>query len=62
MVESISKEKSLYIDTFDKKDPILDKKDLADIDKAAEMSGRIKNTKMSNIRHIFPKKKHITSS
>lgn len=62
LVELISKKESLYTDTFDRKDLALDRKDPTDIDKAAEMSGGSENTKMPNIRHIFPKSKHTNSN
>lgn len=42
LVEPISKKKSLYIDAFDRTDPILNTRDLINIDEVAEMPGRSK--------------------
>ena len=62
LVESFSKEESPYIDVLDKRDPDLDWRDMAGIDKTAEMPGKSEDTEMPDVRHISPKSKHPTSS
>lgn len=62
LVKPINKKESLYTDAYDRKDLALNIKDSAGIDKAAEMPSRSKNTKMLDIKLIFPKNKYNTSS
>ena len=62
LVEPISKKQSLYINALDKRNSALDRKNLAGINKVAEMLGKSEDTKMVDIRHITPKSKHTTFS
>lgn len=60
LIKLISKKNCLYIDAFDKQDLTLDKKNLATINKAIEMSGRSKYIKMPDVRYISLKSKYNT--
>lgn len=62
LVEPISKEKSSYTNPFDRKDPALDRRDSAGIDKAAKMAGRSEDIKIADVGHIPFESKHTTSS
>lgn len=62
MVKPISKKENFYTNTFNKRDWALNKRDLSGINKAVEMFGRSKDTKMLDIKHIPPKSKYNISS
>lgn len=62
LVEPISKEDSLYTNSFDRKDPALDRRDSAGIDKAAKMAGRSEDIKMPDVGHIPFESMYTTSS
>lgn len=62
LIKPISKNKSLYIDVFDKKNLVLNRKNLASIDKVAEMLSKSEDTKMPDIKHIPPKSKYTIFS
>lgn len=60
-VKRISKKKSLYTNTLHKKDWALDNKNLTSIDKATEMPDKIKDIKITDVKHIPLETKHKTS-
>ena len=62
LIEPISKKESPYTDALHKRDPAVDWRDPAGIDKAAKMLGRSEDTEMPDVRHIPPESKHTTSS
>lgn len=62
LVKLISKKKSLYTDILEKKNSAFNKKNLASIDEVAKMPGKSEDIEMPNIKHIFFKNKHTTSS
>lgn len=62
LVEPICKKENLYINAFNRKDLVFNKRDSANIDETAKIFGKNKDIKMPNIRHILPKSKHIISS
>lgn len=62
LIKLISKKKSSYTDAFNKKDLVLDIKDLASIDKIAKLLGKSQDTKMLDIRHILSKDEYTISS
>lgn len=62
LIKLISKKKSSYIDTLDKKDLVFDIRDLTYIDKATKMPGKNKDTKILDIRYILLESKYITFS
>lgn len=61
-IKLISKKRSSYIDVFDKRDPVFNKKNLASIDETIKMFSKSKNIEMLNIKHILFKSKHIIFS
>ena len=62
LIKPTSEKESPYTDSFNKNDLALDLKDPVVIDKVAKMSGRSKNTKMANVKHIPIESKYTTSS
>lgn len=62
LVKLINKEESLYINAFNKKDLVFNKRDPANINEVAKMPDRSKNIKLSDIKHIISKSQHISSS
>lgn len=62
LIEPIHKKKSPSTDTLDWKNPALDRKNLANINEAAKMPGRNKDTKMPDKLHIPPENKYTTSN
>lgn len=62
LVKLINKKKSLYIDVLNKKNPALDKKDLASIAEAAKMPNKNKDTKISDVSYILSNSKYMTFS
>lgn len=62
LIKSIQKEESLYIEILNIRDLAFEKKDLINIDGVEKMSGRNKDTKIPNIRHIILKNKYTISS
>lgn len=62
MVKLINKKESLYINAFNKKDLVFNKRDPSNIDEVAKIPDRSKNIKIPNIKHITPKSQHTSSS
>lgn len=60
LVELISKKKSPYTNTLNRRDPVFNKKDPTGIDKTKKISSKSENTKVSDIRHLRPESKHTT--
>lgn len=59
LLKSISKKKCLYIDLFNKKDPVFNKNNLVSINRVIKILGKNKNIKMQGIKHIILKNKYI---
>lgn len=62
LIELINRKKSSYIDIFNNKNLVFNKKNLAGINNTVKMPNKSKNIKMLDVRHIIFKNKHIISS